>query len=309
MGVANRTRKHKKISQSVEKQCYLLLLLPIIGFFVFTIYPILWAIFRSFYYYDQIPANTQWKGIENYIDIFTSNVKYWRSWLTTLKFMLYKLPFEIILTLVLAVFLCKKIKAVQTFRAIYFMPTIISVALSSVIFSNLFDYFGFFNNLFLKMHLISKPIDWFADYSSAMFVLVFGSVWGCFGINVLYFSAALTNVPDDLYEAAELDGATGLKKFIFITIPMIAPVFQTILLLAINGTLQTSEYVLVMTNGAPGGTTHTVGSYVLANYVPGFAEGSIDIGYGCAMSVINSIVYGGVAFIYQKVSAKMQNIY
>ena len=285
-------RKNKKvrpaINRTVEKQCYLLLLLPLIGFFVFTIYPILWSVGKSFFYYDQIPSSTRFVGLDNFINIFTENIKYWQSWLTTLEFTLYKLPFEVPLALVLALLLSKKIKGASFIRTVYFMPTVISLALSSVIFSNLFQYFGFFNDLFLKLGFIKEPVDWFAAKGTAMFVLVAGSVWGNFGTNVLYFSAALTNVPDDLYEAAELDGANALRKFWNITIPMIAPVFQTILLLAINGTLHVSEYVLVMTNGAPAGTTHTVGSFMLANYVPGFSSGTVNVGYGCAIALINS---------------------
>lgn len=293
----------------MEKQCYLLLLLPLTGFFVFQIYPILWSISKSFFYYDQVPSNTRFVGLENFIDIFASNAKYWRSWLTTLEFTLYKLPFEVPLALVLALLLSKKVKGSSLFRTVFFMPTVISVALSSVIFTNLFQYFGFFNDFFMKLGLIHEPIDWFASKGTAMFVLVMGSVWANFGINVLYFSAALTNVPDDLYEAAELDGANALRKFWSITLPMIAPVFQTILLLAINGTLHVGEYVLVMTNGAPAGTTHTVGSFMLANYVPGFASGDINIGYGCAIAFVNSAIYGAVAIGYMKLSARMQDVY
>ncbi len=296
-------------AKSKERQCYLLLALPLIGFFVFTLYPMLWSMSKAFYYYDQIPSNTKFVGLENFIDLFTNNKAYWQAWITTLQFTIYKLPFEMIMTLGLALLMSKKVKTAGLFRTVYFMPCVISVALSSVIFSNLFQYFGFFNDILLKIGLISSPIDWFATKGAAMTVLTIGGVWSAFGINVLYFSAALTNVPDELYEAAELDGVNAFQKFIYITIPMIAPVFQTILLLGINGTLQTGEYVLVMTNGAPGGTTNTVGSLMLSEFVPGFASGSVNVGYGCAMAIINSIIFGAVAVLFNKLSAKMQNIY
>lgn len=299
----------KKISGSVPIQCYLLLGLPLIGFFLFTLYPILWAFAKSFFYYDQIPSHTVYKGFDNFIHIFSKNSAYWKSWLTTLEFTFWKLPFEVGLTLVLAYFLSKKIKGASLIRGVYFMPTVISAVLCSVIFTNLFQYFGYFNDVLLKLGAIKEPIDWFANKWSAMIVLVSSSVWKNFGTNVLLFTAALTNVPEDLYEAAEIDGANAFRKFMNITVPMIAPVFQTILLLAINGTLHVGEFIVTMTNGAPGGETHTVGSYILVNYVPGFSSGTVDIGYGAAVAIITSIIYGLVAFGYNKISKKLQNVY
>lgn len=307
----NSIRKNiiNKISGSIPIQCYLLLGLPLTGFFLFTLYPILWAFVKSFFYYDQIPSNTLFVGFKNFIHIFMKNSVYWKSWLTTLEFTLFKLPFEVVFTLVLAYFLSKKIKGASFIRGVYFMPTVISAVLCSVIFTNLFQYFGYFNDVLLKLGIVSEPIDWFASKWSAMIVLVSSSVWKNFGTNVLLFTAALTNVPDELYEAAEIDGASPFKKFMNITVPMIAPVFQTILLLAINGTLHVGEFIVTMTNGAPGGTTHTVGSYILVNYVPGFSSGTVDIGYGAAISIITSIIYGLVAFGYNKISARLQNVY
>ena len=299
----------KKISGSIPIQCYLLLGLPLIGFFLFTLYPILWAFAKSFFYYDQIPSHTIYVGFKNFIHIFTENSIYWKSWLTTLEFTFLKLPFEVVCTLVLAYLLSKKIKGASFIRGVYFMPTVISAVLCSVIFTNLFQYFGFFNDIFIKLGIISEPIDWFANKWSAMAVLVASSVWKNFGTNVLLFTAALTNVPNEVYEAADIDGASAFRKFTSITIPMIAPVFQTILLLAINGTLHVGEFIVTMTNGAPGGATHTVGSYILTNYVPGFTSGTVDIGYGAAISIITSIIYGLVAFGYNKISAKLQNVY
>lgn len=309
MGKKFKTKVIGRISRSVPIQCYLLLSLPLIGFFLFTLYPILWSFVKSFFYYDQIPSHTLFVGLKNYIHIFSKNSVYWKSWLTTLQFTVLKLPFEVVMTLILAFFLSKKLKGAPFIRGVYFMPTVISAVLCSVIFTNLFQYFGYFNDLFLKLGIISEPIDWYANKWSAMTVLVASSVWKNFGTNVLLFTAALTNVPDELYEAADIDGAGPFKKFINITVPMIAPVFQTILLLAINGTLHVGEFIVTMTNGAPGGATHTVGSYILVNYVPGFSSGTVDIGYGAAISIITSIIYGLVAFGYNKISARLQNVY
>ena len=90
---------------------------------------------------------------------------------------------------------------------------------------------------------------------------------------------------------------------------MIAPVFQTILLLAINGTMQCGEYIVAFTNGAPGGATNTVGSYMIKSFLPGFASGAPNVGYGCAMAIITSCLSALVAGVYMKLSKKMKEVY
>lgn len=85
--------------------------------------------------------------------------------------------------------------------------------------------------------------------------------------------------------------------------------FQTILLLAINGTLHTAEYVLVMTGGGPGNLTHTSGSYIFANYAPGYAEPKVNIGYGCALSLVSAVIFALVAILFNKFSERMKNVY
>ena len=275
---------------------------------MFTIYPIIWAISKSWFYYNGIDADTSFVGWDNFIIAF-QDTKYWSSWLLTLKFTVYKIMLEIPLALVLATLLSKKLKGSDFFRSMFYLPNIISVAIVGVMISNLFDYFGVMNNLLPACGLIDAPIDYFANSSTALGVLVVGSAWSSFGINVLYFRAALNNVPKDMYEAADIDGAGRFTQFFKITVPMIAPVASTILLLAINGTLHVGEYIIVTTGGGPAGTTHTVGSYLIDAFVPGFADSAVNIGYGCALSLITTIIYSVIAIIYTRLTKKMQNIY
>ena len=275
---------------------------------MFTIYPIIWAISKSWFYYNGIDADTSFVGWDNFIIAF-QDTKYWSSWLLTLKFTVYKIMLEIPLALVLATLLSKKLKGSDFFRSMFYLPNIISVAIVGVMISNLFDYFGVMNNLLPACGLIDAPIDYFANSSTALGVLVVGSAWSSFGINVLYFCAALNNVPKDMYEAADIDGAGRFTQFFKITVPMIAPVASTILRLAINGTLHVGEYIIVTTGGGPAGTTHTVGSYLIDAFVPGFADSAVNIGYGCALSLITTIIYSVIAIIYTRLTKKMQNIY
>lgn len=302
--------KKNSLKYSDELMCYALLAVPIIGFLVFILYPYVWAAKWSFFDYTGVMSKTQYVGVKNFIDIFTKDSKYWTSWLTTLKFAFLKLPIEIPLALVLAVILQKEsLKLKGLFRSMYYLPCIISVAIIGVIFSNMFDYRGVINSLMKVLGLAKQPIDWFSKTATSMAVMVIASVWQTFGTNVLYFIAALANVPAELYEAADIEGAGTLRKFFSITIPMIAPVFQVILLLAINGTLHIGEFVIVLSNGAPSGSTYTVGAYLINAFVPGFATGTPNIGYGSAMSIITSVIYCIIAIIYMRVSNRMSNVY
>lgn len=292
-----------------EWQNYVMLALPLIGFFVFTLYPLLWAMGLSFFSTEGVATETaKFTGLDNIISVFKDKV-YWSTWITTFQFTLYKVPIEMVLALSMALILNRKLKGTGFFRSVFFMPNVISMALMAVVLFNMFDVHGFINHVLQSAHMIDAPIEWFGTKLSSLTVLVVGSVWHTFGINVIYFIAALNNVPEECYEAATIDGATKWQTFIRIQLPLMAPVMQTILLLSINGTLHTGEYIYVMTGGAPGGTTHTVMSYLLAKYTPGIAGAIMNLGYGCAMSFITSILMCLIAIGYNKLSKKMSEVY
>lgn len=298
----------KKYNLSEVWQSYLLILLPLIGFFVFSAYPILWSVRWSFFNYQGVPQYAIFTGLDNYITAMHDS-SYWSSWLTTLLFALFKLPIELPLAMILAVFLNKGLKGSGFYRSVYFMPVIISVAIVGLIFTNIFGYFGVMNGILTKWGVLSESVDWFSNKYTALFVLALGSTWCSFGTNVLYFLAAMQNIDESIYEAARIDGAGRFTLFFKMTLPLMAPVLQTILLLSINGTLHTSDYILATTNGAPAGDTYTVLAYMYGQFVPGFASGTPPIGYGCALGVITAIGMASIAFVYNKLSSKLANLY
>ena len=302
-------RKKSKYKKKEVIQCYGMISLQLIGFFLITLYPMIWAIRLSFFYYNGVPSQTRFVGMDNYKVLFTRDIEYWRTWLTTFKFALLKLPIELPFAMLIALLLNRNIKCKGLLRAIYFLPSLIGVSIIGVIFFNLFDYFGIMNAWLTKTGILGKGVEWFSHSKTAMAVLVMGSVWSTFGVNVLYFLAALQGVPQELYEAVYVEGGGRIRAFFSVTLPMIAPVLQIILLLSINGTLHTNEYVLVMTGGGPAGTTHTVMSYVVGKFVPGFSGGNMDIGYGCSVSFITSILMAIIALLYMKGSRKLSDMY
>jgi raffinose/stachyose/melibiose transport system permease protein len=242
--------------------------------------------------------------------MFTTDTTYWKVWGNTFLFALGKIPIELTLAMFLALLLNKKLKGVNFFRTMYYMPNIISVVIIGLIFSNMFSYWGIINTWLVKLGVIDTEIDWFAEKLTAMAVLIIGSIWNTFGINVMYFLAALSNVPEELYECARLDGASKFQTFFKVTLPMIGPVFQVIILLSIIGTLSVNEYIIVLTNGGPAGQTLTVMSYLTKQFVPGFTDATTPaLGYGCAMSLITTIIFAIIAIVYNKFSKRMGAVY
>ena len=286
---------------------YLMIGLPIIGFFAFTLYPLLWAMMKSFYYYTGKISDMQFVGFQNFIDVF-NDTTYWSRWSFTFKFAICKLCLEIPLAFVSALLLTRNVKFKGFFRSVYFLPTIVSVSIAGILYSVLFDYYGIINEGLIGLGVIDEQVDWFGSKGASLLGLVISTTWKTFGLNVMYFIAAINNVPEDCYEAAKIDGASALRTTFSITLPLIAPVFQTILLLAINGTLHESEFILVATNGAPGGSTFTVMSYVVNSFVPGFADTVVNIGYGCAISLITSMIFSLIAIVYMQATKKLSNI-
>ena len=288
---------------------YVMILIPLIGFLVFSLYPLIWAIVKAWYFYDGTKSTARFIGFDNFAKLFTTDKTYWNSWWVTLKFAFFKIPIELSMAMGLALLLNKKIRFSGLYRSIYYLPNILSVAVIGVIFTNLFGYFGYINAVLSELGVIHKEIDWFANAGTAMASVVIASVWNTFGVNVMYFLAALKNVPEEMYEAAYLDGAKKPTVFFKITIPMMGPVLQTVLLLSINGTLHINDLILVMTNGAPSGKTYSVSSYVVSNFVPGFASNTVNIGYGCSMAIVTSVLMMIIALVYTKASNKLSDVY
>lgn len=230
-------RTKQKFVGSEQFWCYLMLAIPVIGFLVLQVYPILWTFKWSFFSYYGVDQTARFIGLDNFKTFFTQDFTYWKAWGNTLLFAVIKMPIELSLAMLIALILNKKLRGTGLFQAIYFLPHIISTAIIGLILSSMFSYSGIINNMLVKIGLISENIDWFATKGSAVVMIVAGSIWSTFGVNVMYLLAALATVPEDVYESASIDGASSARKFFSITLPLIAPVFQTILLLSLLGSL------------------------------------------------------------------------
>ena len=281
-----------------------------IGFLLFSVFPIFWVIRWSFFNYNGY-SEPVFIGLENFIRAFTRDAAYWNSLKNTLLIAGLKMLIEIPLALILAVLLNNKIKGSAFFRVIYFLPSVFSIAVVGLIFSILFSaYNGIVNAVLRETGLIARNISWFSDKGHAMFVIILVSLWTTFGLNMIYFLMGLQNISKSLYECASIDGATQIQQFFYITVPLVAPILQLVLMLSVLGTMKMTDLILVLTNGAPGGSTEVVMTYIF-KYFFSYGDNAardVQFGYASAMAVITAMILGLITAVYLKISRKMQEV-
>lgn len=287
-----------------NRQAFLMILPFLLGFILFSYVPIFYILRYAVTDYNGY-AQANFTGWHNFERLFTHDPDYWMSLLNTVVLSFCKLLVEIPLALFLAVLLNRKLKGIGFFRVTLFLPAVISAAIIGLIFSLLFAAFnGTVNTILQSLGLIGKPINWFSTKGNAMLVLGIASVWQNYGINMMFFLMALQSIPEEIFECAELDGATGLKKFFRITLPMIAPIFESVLLMAIIGSLKVCDLVISLTDGQPGGQTEVVMTYIYKFFF-GKSGRNIDIGYASAMSVVTALFLGLVTLLYVRGTRRM----
>ncbi|SFU90255.1 carbohydrate ABC transporter permease [Butyrivibrio sp. INlla21] len=297
-------RKKLRLSDD-NVQAFLMILPFFVGFIMFSYVPIVYILRYAFTNYSGF-GDCDFTGLANFVRAFKRDPDFWQSLLNTVILSAGKLAVEIPLALLLAVLLNKKLKGMAFFRVTLFLPAIISAVIIGLIFSLLFaSHNGMVNGILANIGLIEKPINWFNTKWKAMLILGIASVWQNYGINMIFFLMALQSIPQELYDCASIDGATGLTRFFKITLPMIAPIFQSILLMAIVGSLKVCDLVISCTNGQPGGTTEVVMTYIYKSFF-GKSGRNIEVGYASAMALITAIFLGLVTFVYLKATKKLK---
>ncbi|WP_035119396.1 carbohydrate ABC transporter permease [Cohnella panacarvi] len=276
---------------------------------VLGIYPIFWAMRYMFYDYKGY-GDMIYIGFDNFTRLWGDEL-FWEAVRNTIVYAGGKIAITIPLSLIIAVILDRGLKGRNFLRALYFMPTVISTAVIAVVFFIIFNsYNGLLNQFLLKNRLISGAIDWLGpDY--AMLTVIILAVWGAIGNYMLLFLAGLQSIPGDLYESAEIDGASAIQKFWKITVPMLGPVMQMIIMLAITVSLKGYESIMVLTEGGPVGKTEVMYLYVYKLLFP-VSTGSAmiqEIGYGSAVGFATAIIVGVITGFYFMLSRRLNKIY
>lgn len=255
----------------------------------FTLWPLVATIYYSLFDWNGFGPPSDFVGGENYSNI-AEDPLFWKSVFNTLLFAVGNTIIKLPLALLAAILLTRKwLRGKKLFRTVFFVPIIIPVALAGIIFTFLLNPSnGALPTLLQKLGITDEPYDIFANSWTAMLALILVSVWQIFGQYMIYWMAALQNVPDELYEAASLDGATEWQKLRRITLPIIKPVAVVITLLALVNAMHVFGLVVTLTDGGPGNSTYVVSYFI---YHEAFNNPSgLRYGYASAAALLFAIL-------------------
>lgn len=270
--------KKKRSLQDTSKLFYIFIAPWLIGFGVFTLFPMVFSFGASFTNWDGVGAPI-FKGLHNYIQIFTTDKSFGNSLLRTLYYVGVSVPLNTVLALILAMLLNRRLPGTNFFRAVFYLPTICTGVALYITWMYLFNGDSGFLNVMLGWFGIEGP-RWLADYNTAMPSIILMDMFAC-GTSMTIILAGLQDVPMSYYEAAELDGAHGWQKFRHITFPMISPVvFFNVLMAVIKG-VQIFTQPYVMTEGGPARSTYVYGLYLYST-----AFSYTKFGYASALAWI-----------------------
>ena len=269
----------------------------ILGFLVFTLYPVLASLFFSCCDYDVLSAPV-WVGAMNYRDMVADSV-FWKSLANTLGFTVLSLPLGMILALLLAILLNQPVRCRGAFRAIFFLPSLVPMVAGAMVWLWILNgKLGLLNQFLLTLG-ISHPPQWLSDPGWTKPSLVLMSLWGV-GNSVVIYLASLQDVPQSLYEAAEIDGASAWMRLRHVTLPMISPVIYFNMIIGIIGTLQTFASAYVMFNG--GGPNRSALFYAVYLYQNAFEFR--QMGYACAMAWVLFLLILGLTWLATRATRK-----
>ncbi|GAA3741558.1 sugar ABC transporter permease [Leifsonia bigeumensis] len=240
-----------------------LFLLPaLIPLLVFRIFPMLASLWVSMTKWNLLRP-PEYLGIDNYVEVLT-DAKFHKALLNTLYYMVGYLPLVLVGAIAIAVLLNSKLKGATFFRGIYFLPVVTSWVVVALLWKWLLSPQGGMVNYVLGLVGIDGP-GWWTDPNWAMPSIIIASVWKDLGFNMLILLAGLQSIPDHLYEAATIDGATRWEKLRYVTLPLLTPSILFAMILAMIGAFQVFDQVWVMTEGGPAGATTVVMEQVVKN--------------------------------------------
>lgn len=282
-------RSHGRKARKETLIFYLCVAPWVIGFILFTLGPMFYSLYISFTEWGMLRP-PEWVGLENYTKAFTGDPDFYTSLRITVIYAIASIPLRLITALFLAILLNEATHGVGFFRTAFYMPAIVASVAAAVLWTWVLNpQFGPVNG-FLRIFGITGP-NWFSDPSYALWGLVIMSVWNVGG-EMLIFLAGLKGVPKSLYEAAELDGAGRLARFLRVTLPMLSATIFFNFVMAVIGSFQTFDnaYVISSTRaGTLGGPAKSTLFYMIYVYTKAFREFN-GMGYATALAWILFII-------------------
>ncbi|MGW5360050.1 carbohydrate ABC transporter permease [Actinopolymorpha pittospori] len=259
---------------------------PIVAFFLtFVLYPFL----RSFYI-----SLTQWSGfgvprfvgLMNFANLLDDEI-FWQSLRTTLVFTVVSTVLQTVLPMALAILLAAGWRGSVVFRTVFFMPQVVSLVVSGLLWQMMYDgNFGLVNRMLTSVGLGGLAHNWLADPGTVLPAILVVSLWQSAGFYMLVFFAGLQGIDQTLYEAARVDGASKVQEILRITVPMLAPVTGVVVTLNVLGGVKVFELIYVMTGGGPNHASEVLGTYLYGLAFGSTAGSTPAVGYATAVSVV-----------------------
>lgn len=251
-----------------------------LGLLILNFYPIFDTIYQSFFKTGDFGLGNVFIGLKNYQDMLfgSGKAELWQSLWNTIKYAIIEVPFSVVISITLAVFLNRKMKGRSVYRTIFFLPMVAAPAAIAMVWRWLFNAeFGLLN------HIFGTKTNWVSNPSIAIFSIAIIGIWSIIGYNMVLFISGLQEIPGDYYEAASIDGATGIKQFWHITCPLLSPTIFFVMITRVIGGLQVFDLIyMVIDKNNP--ALYKTQSLVYLFYQNSFVEN--NKGYGSTIVVL-----------------------
>lgn len=270
--------QNKNLEKYYSRQGWYFIGASILLFALFILYPIIKSVILTFQSVKGF--NTTFIALENYKRLFQDEM-FWTALKNTFLFLLIQVPIMLILAMLLASILNNKsLKGKSIFRTAIFLPCVTSLVAYSVLFKMMFATDGIINSFLMAINVVNTPIEWLTDPFWAKIVIILALLWRWTGYNMMFFLSGMQNIPEETYEAANIDGANAIQKFFKITVPQLKPIILFTGITSTIGTLQLFDEPMNLTKGGPGTATTTISQYI---YNQSFVYAP-DFGYAATIS-------------------------
>lgn len=295
LGGVDFMKKKMTLSQKHSRAGWLFLAPAVILIIIFMFYPIIQSFVSSFQ--SGIGEGMSWAGVANYKRMFL-DPKLKKVIINTFIFALWQVPIMLGMALFLAAVLnSSRLRFKPVFRTLLFLPCTMSLVAYAIVFKLMFATNGIINDLLLKIGIIDQAINFLGDAFWAKVVLILSLIWRWVGYNMIFYVTGLTNIDQSLYEAAQIDGASPVQAFRYITVPLLKPVLLLTVIMATNGNLQLFDEPYNLTAGGPGNATISISQYI---YEAAF-KSVPNFGYACAIGFTLMVVIAVLVIIQMKV--------
>jgi multiple sugar transport system permease protein len=287
MAVSSSIRAHpsgaRRVLRSMRKEwsAYLFLAPGLIQFVVLLVFPVIFSFYLSFHEWNILEPEKPFVGLDNYMRLLHDRRVHQAIW-NTLYYTVVSVPLTLFCGLLVALLLNNQIRGRGLFRAMYYLPGVTSAVAVAVVWKWIFNGdFGLINYYLIQLGVINEPIRWLTDPNLAMPSVIIVSIWGGVGGCMIIYLAGLQAIPEEIYDAARVDGAGPIRTLFSITIPLLGPATFFLLITSIIGAFQQFGLPYLLTSGGPGGRTTTIAYYLYTSAFKNF-----EMGYAAAMSYV-----------------------